>query len=205
MEAAIAEPRDAPAPTVTWEHTIADHLAFQDHQITHAPHYRRRIRVTRILYAVISGTLAALGFSFYARNQEQTTWFVLGAFYLALGAYSVVFYPSRLRRSARRLLPAQLRAARAVIFGRTTLTVTARGLESVSPQGESWRPFDAIERVETTPLHHMIYLNPLQAIALPRHRLLAGDADAVAAALHDAVERAHAPPRPDDEDALTPG
>jgi hypothetical protein len=102
----------------------------------------------------------------------------LGVAFLLLGPFWIVYWPRRARRIYRKQAAALWREGRNPMFeGSHILQLDDADLVSISPVGESRIPLTTIQRVEATPRLLLIYLGAVQAIIIPRERVVRGDVD----------------------------
>ena len=102
----------------------------------------------------------------------------LGVTFLLLGPLWMVYWPRHARHLYQKQAAALWREGRNPIFhGPHVLRLDDTSLVSISPAGESRMPRRAIQRVVTTPQFLLIYVGAVQAIIVPRGRVVSGDVD----------------------------
>ena len=102
----------------------------------------------------------------------------LGVAFLLLGPIWMVYWPRRARQFYRKQAAALWREGRNPIFqGSHILRLEDNGLLSISPAGESRMPLRTVQRLVTTPDLFLIYMGAIQAIIVPRGRVVRGDVD----------------------------
>ena len=102
----------------------------------------------------------------------------LGVTFLLLGPLWMVYWPKRSRHLYRKQAAALWRESRNPIFeGSHVLRLEDNSLISVSPAGESRMALRTIQRLVTTRDLVLIYMGALQAIIVPRGRVVRGDID----------------------------
>jgi hypothetical protein len=102
----------------------------------------------------------------------------LGVAFLLLGPLWILYWPRHVRHLYLKQAAALWREGRNPIFeGSHVLRLDDTNLVSISPSGESRMPLRTIQRVLTTPHLLLIYLGAVQAIIVPRRRVVRGDVD----------------------------
>jgi len=102
----------------------------------------------------------------------------LGVAFFLLGPLWMVYWPKRVRHLYRKQAVALWREGRNPIFeGSHVLRLEDASLVSISPAGESRMPVRTIQRLATTPDLLLIYMGAVQAIIVPRRRVIRGDID----------------------------
>ena len=100
----------------------------------------------------------------------------LGVAFFLLGPLWMVYWPRHVRRLYRKQAAALWREGRNPFFeGSHVLRLEDTSLVSISPGGESRMPVRTIQRLVTTPDLLLIYMGAVQAIIVPRGRVVRGD------------------------------
>jgi YcxB-like protein len=102
----------------------------------------------------------------------------LGVAFLLLGPLWIVYWPRHARHLYQKQAAALWREGRNPIFeGSHVLRLDDTSLVSISAAGESRMPLGTIQRLVTTPHLLLIYVGAVQAIIVPRRRVVRGDVD----------------------------
>jgi hypothetical protein len=97
--------------------------------------------------------------------------------FLLLGPVWVAWWPARARRLAREQAATFYRAIpRPLSDGPHILRLEDDGLFHAAPGAETRTPY-ASTHVESTADHVLVYTSPIQAVVIPRQRVITGDVD----------------------------
>jgi hypothetical protein len=100
----------------------------------------------------------------------------LGVAFFLVGPLWMLFWPKRVQHLYRKQAAALWREGRNPMFeGSHVLRLEDTSLVSISPAGESRMPLRTIQRLATTPDLLLIYMGAVQAIIVPRRRVVRGD------------------------------
>jgi hypothetical protein len=161
----------------------ADVLSFSEYHNEQSPSAKAMRRRNTYGYGF---AFMAMGIVFLLMSQVG-----LGVAFLLLGPFWMVYWPRRARSLYRKQAAALWREGGNPIFeGAHVLRLEDAVLASVSPAGESRVPVRTIQRLETTADLLLIYMGAIQAIIVPRKRVVRGDIDKFAEELQRLVEAA---------------
>jgi uncharacterized membrane protein YedE/YeeE len=148
----------------------ADVLAFLDHHMQHsgaARDIRRRQIYGHAFLVVIFGLV------FWFLGEAA-----LAIAFLVLGPVWVAWWPARARQTYRKQALAMYREGQnPMLEGHHVLRLDDAGLVAVTPAAEARMSLTSVGRIVDTPDHLFIYVGAVQAIIVPRRRVVRGDVD----------------------------